>query len=178
MSCTIDLLIHVTSVVAMTTVPTPQQKRRNLLLCKTFQIFAYKNHTLNHRPQICYKCVELLIMLEVPTQIQGATVSALRTHFQIYRTTSKLSCIVRTATVPLPSALTILPSDEVAVAFMRLAPTFKRISHYTPCIIIRFNFGNINRSLLLNCIYIFLGISVFIKREHCRPITMAARCKA
>jgi hypothetical protein len=46
-----------------------------------------------HRPQICYKCVQLLIMLEVPLQIHATTASVLRTHFQITSTTSKLSCI-------------------------------------------------------------------------------------
>jgi hypothetical protein len=39
--------------------------------------------------------------------------------------------------VPLPFSFTVLPFDKVALAFMWLAPSFERISHYTPYIIFR-----------------------------------------
>jgi hypothetical protein len=77
----------------------PQQKSRDSLLCKASQIFACAHHALYHRPQICHKCMQLLIMLEVPLQIYATTVFVLCTHFQISSTTSKLSCIAQTTTI-------------------------------------------------------------------------------
>jgi hypothetical protein len=56
------------------------------------------------------------------------------THFQISITTSKLSFVARMTTVPPPFSLTFLPFDRMALAFVWLAPSFERISHYTLCI--------------------------------------------
>jgi hypothetical protein len=65
--------------------------------------------------------------------------------FQISSTTSKLSCVARTTTVPLPFPLTVLPFQKVALAIMWLAPLFEEISHYIPYITFRFNFENVRR---------------------------------
>jgi hypothetical protein len=53
------------------------------------------------RTQICQEYVKLLIV-DVPLQIQADTVFALRTHFQISSTTSKLPCVERKIAVPPP----------------------------------------------------------------------------
>jgi hypothetical protein len=89
---------------------------------------------LKYRTQICHERVQLLIMLEVQLQIHAAAVFVLHTHFQISSTASKLSCIAQTTTVLPTFSLTVLPFDKVALAFMWLAPSFSRISHYTPYI--------------------------------------------
>jgi hypothetical protein len=49
----------------------------------------------------------------------------------------------------------VLPFNKMALAFTRLAPSFGRISHYTPFITFLFNlfnFNNINRYPLLRCV--------------------------
>jgi hypothetical protein len=43
--------------------------------------------------------------------------------------------------VPQPFALTVLSFHKMALAFMRLAPSFERMAHYTPYITFRFNFA-------------------------------------
>jgi hypothetical protein len=98
MHCTIDLLIPVSQAHTFADFCkhvncSNSTEEEDSLLCKASQIFAWVHHALYHRPQICHKCVQLLIILEVPLQIHATTASLLHTHFQITSTTSKLSCI-------------------------------------------------------------------------------------
>jgi hypothetical protein len=48
-------------------------------------------------------------------------------------------------TIPRPFSLTALSFDNVAPAFMWLAPSFERISHYTSYLTSRFNFMFVRR---------------------------------
>jgi hypothetical protein len=48
-------------------------------------------------------------------------------------------------TVHPPFSFTVLPYDKVVLAFMWVAPSFERISHYAPYITLLFNFENIHR---------------------------------
>jgi hypothetical protein len=58
-------------------------------------------------------------------------------------------------TVPPPFSLNLLPFDEVALAFMQLAPPFGRISHYTSCITFLFNFVVVSVSKLYEIVCTF-----------------------
>jgi hypothetical protein len=48
-------------------------------------------------------------------------------------------------TVPPTFSLTVLSFDMMALAFVRLVPSFERISHYATYITFRFNFENVPR---------------------------------
>jgi hypothetical protein len=71
---------------------------RDSLLCKASQIFPCAHYAVYHQLQICYKCVQFLIMLAVLLQIHATIVFVLH-NFQISSTTSKLCCIAKMTTV-------------------------------------------------------------------------------
>jgi hypothetical protein len=106
---------------------------------------ACAHHALYHRSQVHHEWLKLLVVLEVPLQIHAASVFVLCLRSQIPVTTSKLSSMTQTTTVPLAFSFTVLPHDKVALAFTWLTPSFDWISHFTPYIIFRFNFENFRR---------------------------------